>query len=438
MTERLSARRAAFDLLREIEKNSAYSNLALSACLRQGQFAPRDAALVSALVYGVLERRLTLDYILGKYLSKPVEKTRMDVLILLRLGAYQIVFLDKIPVSAAVNESVKLAKTGGCAFAAGMINAVLRKVAADNGDWRERGFSIRYSCPQELIDLWVGAYGAKAAEELLKSALGRPRTYLRANLCKTTPEQLIEALEQEGVHAVLHPAVPGAVEADGLCDVERSPAFRAGLFHVQGISSQICAQMLGARPGETVLDVCAAPGGKSFTIAQAMEDAGCVYAFDLYAQRVELIRQGAHRLGLACIRAQVRDAAAGLPPVLAQRVLCDVPCSGLGEIAGKPEIRYKTLRDIDKLPDLQYRILENSATCVQPGGTLLYSTCTLHPAENEQVCRRFLSAHTEFAPVAAQGGAACIRSAEGFCTFLPHLTGGDGFFAAVLHRREQP
>lgn len=431
---KVTPRRMAFDILKNIEGSGAFSNLELSAQLRISGFDARDSGFVSALVYGVLERNITLDYILSRYLSKPIEKARYDVRTLLRLGAYQIVFMDKVPDSAAVNESVKLAKSGGCAFASGMVNAVLRKVIQDDGAWRTADWTVRYSCPQVLIDLWIQAYGKETAQAILESSFGGNITYLRVNTLRTTPRQLIEKLHGEHIEAECVAGMADTLRIMRSGSLENLSAYREGLFHVQGLPSQICAALLDVRPGMRVADICAAPGGKSFTIAQLMENQGSIAAFDLYPHRVELIERGARRLGIRNITAAVRDAAAEpREGMLFDRVLCDVPCSGLGDIASKPEIRYKDSFASHELTDVQRHILNQSSKMVDTGGKLVYSTCTLNPNENEVVCSEFLDSHPEFVLVPAQSDwAHCTNG--GMLTFMPQDCGGNGFFAAVLQK----
>lgn len=432
--KKFSPRRTAFEILKNIDRSGSYSNLELASQLRGSNYDTRDSGFIAALVYGVLERQITLDFILSRYLSKPIGKARFDVRTLLRMGAYQIVFMDKVPDSAAVNESVKLAKNGGCAFAAGMINAVLRKVAGDDGAWRNAGWMVCYSCPQVLIDLWIDAYGAETAQGILETSFGGTDTYLRVNTLRTTAGRLIESLRGEQVEAEQVDGMPNALRVAHSGALEHLRAYREGLFHVQGIPSQICAALLDVRPGMRVADVCAAPGGKSFTLAQMMENQGHLASFDLHPHRIDLIKRGAQRLGIGIIRAAVRDAASQQAEEdLFDRVLCDVPCSGLGDIASKPELRYKDSFLSGELTAVQRQILEQSARMVAPGGRIVYSTCTLNPAENEAVCTAFLESHPEFSLLPARYSRARI-TAGGMMTFLPQDFGGNGFFAAVLEK----
>ena len=427
----MNDRQTAFRVLNRIEKNKAYSNLALDAQLRQNRENTVSSAFVTALVYGVLERKITLDYILSAFLKQPIKKLRTEVLIALRLGVYQIKFMDKVPVSAAVNESVKLVKSNGCAYASGLVNSVLRKVADSAVLYPEKSdflqyLSVRYSCPTALVQHYIDDYGAENAEGILMSSIGPVPTVLRVNTLKTNETDLKEILAAEGIASAIGQTEHTLVLTDGGA-IEQCNAYRDGLFHVQDTASALCVQALDVHPGQTVIDVCAAPGGKTFTVAERMENQGKIFAFDLYPQRVSLIESGAVRLGISIIEAAAQDASICIPSLqnCADRVLCDVPCSGLGTIRRKPEIRYKDMGFIDNLTLLQYNILVNASKYVKEGGVLVYSTCTLNRAENEAVCDRFLQENADF------------HKLEAYQTLLPHKDGTDGFFFARLGRKVQ-
>lgn len=443
-----NARAAALKALLRVEGQEGYSNLVLNAELDAMGPDPLDRSLATAIFYGVLERRLTLDYVIGFFSKIPVRKMSPAVREILRIGLYQIRFLEKIPPSAAVNESVNLARRHGAARSAGFVNAVLRSYLRDPGrdafPDREREplryRSVFYSCPEELIAFWQGAYGESIADGILESLLCRPSIFARVNNTRISEEQLIKRLAGENVKAAPAPFPENAVRLDTPGSLPGTAAYRDGLFHVQDLSSQLCCRILGPKPGERVLDVCAAPGGKSFTLAELMENRGEVLAFDKYEPRTELIRQGAARLGLSAVRAQVRDAAAEAEeddPAPADRVLCDVPCSGLGVLRRKPEIRYKFPSALDSLPDLQYRILCRSSRLVKPGGVLVYSTCTLNPAENSGVAGRFLTEHSEFSPLPLPLPGPVGRLApepDNQLTLFPQACGTDGFFISAFRR----
>ena len=436
----MNARDAAVKLLLKIDRDDAYSTLSVAEESEKNRFADgREQALFAALVYGVLERRVTLDYNIALYLTAPLKKLHPKTLCILRVGAYQILYLDKIPARAAVSEAVAQAKRMGVGFTGSLINAVLRRLSEagerfpDTAD-EKTYLSVRYACPVPLLDHFLKYYGRERTESILTAFLGRRELFLRLNPLKGA--DIPARLTAEGL-TVESTDVENCVSVTGTGNIAALDSFREGLFHVQDRSSQLCCRVLGAKPGETVVDCCAAPGGKSFTVAEYMNNEGVLYANDLYEQKRKLIEDGAARLGLSCIRTLCSDAAA-LPEKLPQadRVLCDAPCSGLGVIGRKPEIRYKTPESFAALPELQFRLLSRCASMVKPGGVLLYSTCTLNPAENEDVCDRFLASFPEFA-VSDDPFYASLRGGERYKTFFPGPKSGDGFFVALLRRNER-
>lgn len=419
----MNDRSIAYKILLKIEKDKAYSNLTLDSIL--GKEKAGYEPFVRALVYGVIERKITLDYILSEFLSQPIHKLKPQVLTVLRMGVYQIKFMDKIPVSAAVNESVKLIKQQGFSFASGLVNSVLRKTANSEILYPEKNdsieyLSVRYSCPADLVQKYINDYGFENAVGILSTSLENPPLIIRVNTLKISPEELIERLKTEDVEAC-------ECDFNGALTVKSGNIFSTdchseGLFHVQDLASQMCINALDPKPCETVLDMCAAPGGKSFTIAEKMQNKGEIYSFDLYEHRLALIESGAKRLGIDIIKAQVRDASAVYDDIPnADKILCDVPCSGLGVIRRKPEIKYKDLGFIDKLTDLQYNIICSASAYLKKGGRLVYSTCSLNKAENEKVCERFLKLHNGF------------KLINGYpVTLMPHIDKTDGFFFAVF------
>ncbi len=435
-----NARQAAFEALLRVRRDGAYSNLTVDSVLKDYKsLDERDGAFVRALVYGTLDRLIVLDYNLELYLNQPARKLRPELQTILRMGAYQILFMDKVPDSAAVNESVRLAKVNKSAFAASLVNAILRRVA-DNGQRLpdEEGdrltyLSVKYSCPEWIISLWIDSYGEANAIALADEALKTAGVVIRVNTLKTTAEELIWTLAQEGVVADKAPLASNALIIDAHGSLELTDAYKDGLFYVQDIASQLCCKALDAKPGETVFDLCSAPGGKAFTIAQMMNNEGGVAAFDIYQSRVDLISKGAQRLGINIVESKLADATVYNDLYgLADKVLCDVPCSGLGIIRRKPEIRYKAREDIDFLPELQYRILCNGMRYVKPGGTLMYSTCTLNPSENSEICDRFLREHRQFESVELLGELPRFGEGEKYLTLMPHIHSTDGFFMAAF------
>lgn len=434
-------RATAAKILLKIEQDKAYSNLALDSVLREEKLDARDASFVSALVYGVTERKITLDYELSFYLKQPVKKLHPEVAVILRMGVYQLLFMDKIPASAAINESVKLIKNGSQKYASGLVNGVLRNVQRYGKlhDYSSMPFtkrlSIEYSCPKWLIKLWSEAYGKENAEKLCAAALGKPPLTVRVNIGRSSAEDLKSVFTEQGMECKTVEDLENALILNKTGSLEQTESYKQGLFHVQDSASQLCCKALDAKPGDTVLDMCSSPGGKAFTIAQMMENKGLLQAMDLYPARCNLIEQGARRLGLTVIKTRTADASVhydDLPE--ADRILCDVPCSGLGIIRRKPEIRYKSKEDIDNLPDLQYRILKNCSEYLKVGGKLVYSTCTLNPAENEEVCDRFLNENPDFKKVEVLKEIPRARENEPYLTLMPHINNTDGFFIASFER----
>lgn len=430
-----NARQTAFEILLKIEKNKAYSNIALDSAVREFSPDSTDRAFISRLVYGVTERKLTLDYIYSGYLKQPPSKLKPELLTVLRMGTYQLCFADKIPVSAAVNESVELAKKNGAAYAAGLVNAVLRKVSqngfvTDGLPDDEKRISIEYSVPAELVKFFIHHYGYDGAVGIFKSSLQPKKITVRVNTLKTDAAALIAALTAEGTE-VCETRLENALIIRPKDAVYELDSYKQGLFHVEDISSQMCVKALCAQPGDRVLDICSAPGGKSFAAAQYMNNTGEIVSCDLYEQRVGLIESGAQRLGINMINAKVNDASVYDPQLgFFDRVLCDVPCSGLGIINKKPEIKYKSLDSIKELIPIQKAILETASRYVKPGGVLVYSTCSLNPNENRRVCDAFLEAHNEFHSVDAAPGEPRFLNEGDYMTFVPHINNCDGFFVA--------
>lgn len=438
-------REIALKVLLKIENDKAYSNLALNHAIRENRLGGVDSAFVSALVYGVLERQLTLDYVIKQYSKIPLRKIEIKTKLILRMGVLQLLFMDKVPPSAAVNESVNLAKRYRLQKSAGFINGVLRSITRAEQPYTppQTGdvnycLSIRYSVPQDIVRLWRKAYGDENAEQLMQLLSGRPPMCARVNTLRITSDELAQRLEAEGVKAQPHPYLPDALLLGNTGSIEKLISYKEGLFHIQDSSSQLCVRLLNPKPRQIMADVCSAPGGKAVTAAQLMQNRGKIYACDLHEHKLKLIRANAERLGVTNIIAARRDAAkadAVLPE--ADRVLCDVPCSGLGVIRRKPEIRCRQDIIDSSLPELQYKILCQSAALTAVGGRLLYSTCTLNPAENNENISRFLSEHPAFRGVPLtlpDGLKRAFDEREHEITLMPHTAGTDGFYIALLER----
>ena len=440
-------------LIRSIRAKS-YSNLALTYALMDAEnLSPQDGALCSRLFRGTFERLITLDACIAAHSSRSPEKLDLEVLCVLRCGFYELLYLHT-PESAVVNlwtEAVKkLKKTS----ASGMVNAVLRGFIRGGKqipvpDDEAAAMSVRYSVPLPLLDILLEDYDSETVTAFLEDALEVPPVYLRRNpLCKNSENMMPRSEPVQGIPCAFllkrrgeTAEVPTVI--DGKETVPTDP-YRSGMIseaktlgrsnHVQDLASQLGCLALDPQPGETVLDVCAAPGGKTFTVAELMQDKGHVYAYDLHEKRVGLIRKGAEKLHLTCITAQTGDARTTEKP-LADRILCDVPCSGYGVIRRKPEIRYKTPEEVAGLPEIQYEILEASAKALKPGGVLVYSTCTILKRENEDVVRRFLAAHPDYTLEKPwQNVPALAEYGQEMTTLFPQMLGSDGFFIARMRK----
>ena len=436
----MNARESAFLSLQKHENSGSYSNIELSHAIERAHLEGAEKSLYTALFYGVIERKLTLDY----YISLLSDRKDIDlnVRVILRLGLYQLLYMTKIPESAAVNESVKLARR----FYArknseNFINAVLRNFIRKKKTLRlpdekkepVRRLSVEYSVPEWICRLWLNAYGWERAVAILKTVNNHPSLTLTVNTLKTSPAALCEALNLAGIKAEISSVSRYSILTDGAVPISALENFE-GQYFVQDEASALCVAAMGAKPGDLVLDACACPGGKSFGMAMSMNNEGCIRSLDLHKNKLSLIETGAEKLGISIIETGVQNASVHNPemPVF-DKILCDVPCSGLGVIAKKPDIRYKSEEDIVRLPVLQAKILETNAAYLKTGGTLVYSTCTLNPAENREIVERFLANHPEFSPCPFTAGAVV---SDGMLEFLPYEYGTDGFFIAKLCKRK--
>ena len=408
-----NSRLIAFDILYQIFKDEAYSNLALDSAINEAD--GKDKAFINNLVIGVIERKITLDYLINPYLKS---KAKPKVMLILYIGVYQLYFMNKVPSSAAINTSVQLAAETGLSYYKSLVNAVLHKIDNNRISIDEiEDLSVKYSCPQNLINMWKKQYGEDNCNEILRAINGKPPVFAVPNTLFVDEEELLYELMSSSVDCETDGEL---VKINSAVDISALKPFKDGLFHIQDKSSFECSKALEAREGNTVLDICSAPGGKAFTIAERMNNKGSVFAFDIHEHRVKLINDGAQRHGLSIISAAVNDAlefSESIPK--ADRILCDVPCSGFGIIRRKPEIRYKELDSVKELPDIQLKILETSSVYLKENSRLVYSTCTLNKKENENVVRAFLEKHGNFRLIKE-------------VTVFPSENGGDGFYYAVL------
>ena len=437
-----SAREVAFKVLKDAEKNRTYSNIAVDRALSQSELSGADRGLVTAIVMGVVERKLTLDAMISS-LSQKGEQTDSDARVLLRMGIYQLYFLDRIPDHAAVNETVALAPKR----LRGFINAVLREFLRRRESGRLESLfpsreedmlgylSVKYSFPKDVCAEFIKIYGTERTEVIFEKFNSAPPLTLRINTLKISRDDYAGRLRESGIDFRLSDRLENAVLLDGVAYNEL-PGVDEGWFFIQDEASQICVEALGAESGETIVDVCSCPGSKSFGSAIRMKNEGKIYSFDLHKSKLPLIEKNAERLGISIIGTAERDGRNPDESLFgrADRVLCDVPCSGLGVIAKKPEIRYKSISEFERLPEIQYEILSASARYVRKGGILVYSTCTVLPRENRENVERFLSEHKDFEAVDFRVGE--LRSAGGMLSLSPDIDGTDGFFVAKMRRKE--
>ena len=424
-------RKAALYAVERIE-GGAFSNIIINDVITKGSFSPQDRALFARLTRGITERRITLDYIINSLSSLPPSKIDPDARNILRMGIYQLAFMDGIPNHAAVNECVNLCRKRSKGF----VNAILRNFIRGGCKYKlpEDGIhrmSVECSASRELCERFIAVFGEEKARAILLSSLDCG-TDLCVNTQKITRDELIEKIRALGYSAEAGTLSPRAVKTDAPYSVLED-AF-GGCFYVMDEASQCSGEALGMKAGESLCDVCSAPGSKSFYAAISMENEGEIYSFDLHASKISLINKGAGRLGISIIKADTADGTVPKPELFGKFdcVLCDVPCSGLGVIGGKPEIKYKDPADFGELPAIQKRILDNARNYVKAGGRLVYSTCTVLPEENEENVKAFLSENPDFSleEISLSG-----KSFEGMITFTPDNGITDGFFIAKMRRR---
>ena len=419
-------RKTALQVLTDVEKNSSYSNISLNRYIKDNEAT--DPAFVRELVYGVIKNKYLLDHYLKQFIHKGFKKLRVNELCILRMGAYQILYMDSVPGYAACSETVDLAKK----FARGkegFINGVLRSLERSKEDLKEpesddpaEYISIRYSVEKWIAELLINIYGAEKAENYMKAVNGSPELCLRTNLLKTDRDSLMAELAAEGFEVRRSDISSRAIIASGTGILE-TEAFREGKFAVQDQASVLAADTLDAKGGMTVADCCAAPGGKTAAIGESMGDQGVIFAFDIYEHKLRLMDELFRRNGISIVKTAIGDARTPVSELVnkCDRVLCDVPCSGLGVLGRKPEIKYRKEYDISELINTQKDIIDNVSKYVKTGGTLVYSTCTVNPAENTEVISYFISNHPGF------------KKKKEIC-LDPVDTGTDGFYICKLIR----
>ena len=420
-------RKIAYNVLVKCASAEQYSNIALDTAIKRSDLTPPDRGLLTALVYGVIERQITLDAIIDSLCDRKGEDISPEARTLLRLGIYQLAYLDRVPDHAAVNETVNMAPSRHRGFINAILRAFIRSGKAIPIPTKEKDavgyLSVKYSFCPELCRKFIDTFSLTRAEELFAAFGETPDLTLRTNTLRISRDELIQKIEEQGIHAL-----PTKESAVGICVCDRSPVtelygFTEGFFFVQDEASQLCVAALDAKEGMRVLDACACPGSKSFGAAIDMNNRGEVISCDLHRNKLSLVESGAARLGISILTTEERDARNTNEEWLGtfDRVLCDVPCSGFGVFAKKPELRYKDPAASAALPDIQLAILKNASSYVKVGGKLVYSTCTLLPEENDWNVARFLKENDNFNLWDAR-------------TLYPDVNGTDGFFYAVMER----
>ena len=423
-------RKTAYQTLLDVEAKKAYSNIALNHKIAVNK--PSTPAFVRELVYGVLERKLTLDYYIDQLLTEGIDSLKMPEITILRMGIYQLGYMEKVPEYAAVSECVDLAKKY-CKGRAGLINGVLREyqnkkiyLTLPTRDEDEvKYLSIKYSYAPWIIELWLKYYSMSFVEQLLEAGNQTPPLTVRANWLKIRKEDLKKAFRERGFEVEDGKLAQNALNVKG-SKVLDSELYRYGLFTPQDESSMLVSEKIGVKQGDLVMDVCAAPGGKTTAIAERMNNTGKIIASDIYRRKLDLVDKEAKRLGITNIETRSWDATRVDSTMVkkADKVLVDAPCSGLGVVRRKPEIKYRELsEDIMMMPKKQADILSASSSYVKPGGTLVYSTCTINPEENEKIIDQFLKRNRDFEKVERT-------------LLLPNVNGTDGFFICVMKRNE--
>ena len=439
----MNAREIAYKVLLDIEKNNNYSNMAINKYFKDVKLSNQDRGLATEIIYGVIENKYYIDYMIDKLSKVKTNKMEIYVKTLLRMGVYQIMFLNSISDYAAVNETVNLAKKKNSKVS-GFINGILRNVIRQKeeiGKVKTKDdieyLAIKYSYDKWMIKNWIAHFGKEFTEELVEANNERPNIYLRTNSLKITRGELIEKLAEQNIKAEKVNVVEEAIKVEHLKDIENNKLYKEGLFTVQDISSMLVGKVMNPKENSLILDVCSAPGGKTTHMATLMNNTGQVVSRDIYDHKLKLIKASANRLGLTNIDAQEFDGMKLDRESIAKfdYVLADVPCSGLGIIRRKPEIKYKEKEEFRELPPIQKKILENAAKYVKVGGTLIYSTCTIQDNENINVVNEFLQKYKNFelAPI-KEVNVDLDNQEKGYMKIYPNVHDMDGFFISKLIR----
>lgn len=438
----MTAREAALKALAACRKSGAWSETFLRNYFAKVEMDRREAALASKITYGVLQNTLLLDFYIGEYSSVKTTKMEPKVLDILRLGAYQIIFLTKIPPRSAVDEGVKLAKKHSNKRASGLVNAVLRRIAENreklpepsSGD-RTEYLSVKYSHPIWLVREFIDILGSEGAEEFLKCNNSETLITAQINALKTDINTVLEELGD--IPAKVHPWLENCIEMERAGDISGLAPFEKGHVYIQDPAARLAVMAAEVRPGMSLLDCCAAPGGKTFAAAIAMENRGEILSCDIHVKKLGLIASGAERLGINIVNTIGADARKNVAELegIFDVVIADVPCSGTGVIRKKPEIRFKSEADMKNLPEIQRDILKNAIRYVKPGGEVIYSTCSVLPSENEAVFTEVLAESGDFYAEDFVLPGPVGTSRDGMLTLYPHIHGTDGFFIGKLRRK---
>ncbi|MCI8597137.1 MAG: 16S rRNA (cytosine(967)-C(5))-methyltransferase RsmB [Lachnospiraceae bacterium] len=448
MTKTVNTRELILGILMEVTRQEEYSHIAIRNVLEKYQYLDKqERAFITRVTEGTLEWMLHLDYIIGQFSSVKLNKIKLPIRNILRMSVYQLKFMDSVPDSAVCNEAVKLAQRKGFHQLKGFVNGVLRNIARNISQVEypsqteaKKYLSVMYSMPEWIVQDWLDIYGRETTERILKDFLEKRPLSIRTNLEKISSQRLKERLEQQGIQVTQVPGISYALEIENFDYLRAIPEFQEGLFQVQDISSMLAVEAASPKAGDVCIDVCAAPGGKSLHLGEALKGTGCVEARDLTEYKAELIRENIRRMGADNIEVRVWDACEKDETSLetADVLLADLPCSGLGVLGKKTDLKYRMTKEQQKeLAALQRQILSTVQAYVKPGGTLVYSTCTINREENEENVAWFLKEYP-FEAVPLEGELWEIYGGkthgQGYVQLLPGLQGCDGFFIAKFRK----
>ncbi|MGL5256162.1 MAG: 16S rRNA (cytosine(967)-C(5))-methyltransferase RsmB [Proteocatella sp.] len=422
-------RELAYEIINNVINEGGYSNISINKVLRKHNLENKDRGFLTELVYGTIENKLYLDYVIQKYSKQKLKDVSKEVLIILEMGLYQIRDMDSVTDFAAVDESVKLCKKiypKGSGFVNAILRNILRDKTAFDIDIKDpvKKVSVEYSISRDIAELVISQYGLEEAEDIFYGFSQKPQLYIRVNRLKTEPNELKNLLEKEGIEVEFVSENPDALRVKNMKNIENNPQYKSGLFTIQDISSMRCVKEVDPKKEERILDLCACPGGKTTYMAELMENSGEIDARDISQNKLELVQMTCKRLGISIVNIAASDASIYNSEFegIYDRVLADVPCSGLGIIKRKPEIRYKKLKDIESLYEIQKKIIENASKYVKNDGILIYSTCTINKSENEDITNWFLENNPNY------------KRLQDDILMLPSESENDGFYICKLQR----